>query len=269
MSENYLHGYSKEEQDRLLYQARFFEQTIFRNVDFSAQTDILEIGCGVGAQSEILLRRFPHIRLTAVDASESQLERARSHLKKGLESGRVTFQQARAEKLPFESNRFDGVFIAWLLEHVKTPLDVLKEAHRVMRPDAILLANEVLNATFFLEPYSPATQKYWFEFNDHQWTSGGDPFVGAKLGNLLIQAGFRDIQTRPITVHYDHRTPKRRAEFIEFWRDLLLSGSPGLIQAGRVTPDLVNEMKAELSRVAHDPQAVIFFSWIQATARAL
>ena len=73
----YLHGYTRDEQKRLYEQARVVEQKIFDTVDFSECAHVLELGCGVGAQTEILLRRFPDLHITAVDASKSQLAQAR------------------------------------------------------------------------------------------------------------------------------------------------------------------------------------------------
>jgi hypothetical protein len=130
------------------------------------------------------------------------------------------------------------------------------------------VCNEVLNATFFLDPYSPNTLRYWMAFNDQQLEMGGDPFVGAKLGNLLLSIGFRDVQTEVRTFHLDNRAPGERAEFLAFWSDLLLSGAPSLIEAGRIEQDVVDGMKDELTRVARDPNAVFFYSFIQARARA-
>jgi len=76
----YLHGYSPEEQARLVKQARFLEPTVFENVNFSKQQKLLEVGCGVGAQTEILLRRFPHLKIHGIDSSKPQITRARARL---------------------------------------------------------------------------------------------------------------------------------------------------------------------------------------------
>lgn len=135
-------------------------------------------------------------------------------------------------------------------------------------PGSPVVCNEVLNATFFIDPYSQATLRYWMEFNDHQLSLGGDPFVGAKLGNLLQSVGFRDVQTEVKTFHLDNRAPGERAEFLAFWTDLLLSGAPALLAAQKVSQDIVDEMTRELVRVARDPNSVIFYSFIQARARA-
>ena len=85
----YIHGYSTSEQDRLYQQARFLEERLYSSVDFSRAKRILEVGSGVGAQTEILLERFPHLHIDCVDSSEAQLERARKHLKGAVADGRA------------------------------------------------------------------------------------------------------------------------------------------------------------------------------------
>ena len=54
-------------------------------------------------------------------------------------------------------------------------------------------------------------------FNDFQYDSGGDPFIGAKLGNLLLAGGYRDVVTEIKTVHFDNREPARRKRGLT-WR---------------------------------------------------
>ncbi|MFO0980911.1 MAG: methyltransferase domain-containing protein [Planctomycetota bacterium] len=267
-STGYLHGYSKEEQDRLLRQAEFLEFSVYEHLDLGAVQHLLEVGCGVGAQTRILLRRFPHLHITAVDGVATQIEAARATLMSAIAAGRVELLVSRAEELPFPEGSFDGAFLCWLLEHVGEPLAILSEVRRALRPGGTILCTEVQNATFFLDPYSPATQQYWLAFNDHQWNLHGDPFVGAKLGNLLIQAGYQQVQTFVRTFHYDARAPKKRKEFITYWSTLLLSGAPSLLAAGRVSQALIDQMTEELERLAVAPDSVIFYSYVQAKAEA-
>jgi ubiquinone/menaquinone biosynthesis C-methylase UbiE len=266
--DGYIHGFTEHEQERLFQQARVHEEVIFSQVGFPGARNLLEIGSGVGAQTQILLERFPDAHIECVDASAAQVARARQALAPALEAGRVAIREADALHLPYPDNRFDGAFLCWLLEHVSDPVGVLREARRVLRPGGVIYCNEVLNATFYLHPYSPATLKYWFEFNDYQWSLGGDPFVGGKLANYLIAAGYQNVTTKVLTHQYDNRMPKRRAAFIDYWTDLLLSGAPGLLEAGRVTEETVEGMKSELGKLKTDPDAVIFYSWILARAEA-
>ncbi|HUP56065.1 MAG TPA: class I SAM-dependent methyltransferase [Bdellovibrionota bacterium] len=266
---DYLHGYSREEQDRLYRQARFLEQEVYEHVDFSRQRHVLEVGCGVGAQTEILLRRFPELHVQGVDASPSQLGRARQHLAKAIRDGRVDLAQADAARLPFPGNTFDGAFLCWFLEHVQNPVAILREIRRVLKAGSTIYCSELLNSTYFVDPYSPATLQYLFALNDHQWALKGDPFVGAKLGNYLLTAGFRNIHTEVKVQFFDNRVPKRRADYIDEWKTVLLSGAPALLDAGKVTREIVEGMKQELSKLEDDPDAVFFSCWVQARAEVV
>jgi ubiquinone/menaquinone biosynthesis C-methylase UbiE len=267
-SAGYLHGYSTEEQDRLYKQARFLEANVYSSVDFSKQSKILEVGCGVGAQTEILLQRYPHLAIQGIDASAKQIARAKKHFQKHPNRHRVKFEHGDALHMPYADNSFDGAFVCWFLEHVQRPVEILREARRTLKPGSVIFCSEVLNATLYLHPYSPATLQYWFAFNDHQWNLGGDPFVGAKLANYLTAAGFQNVSTEVKTLFYDNRAPKRRAEVIEYWTSLLLSGAPGLLEAGKTTPATVEAMQRELSHLKNDPDSVFFYSWMQARAQA-
>ena len=264
----YLHGFSQTEQDRLRRQARFAEQTVYKNVNFSESKHILEVGCGVGAQSEILLRRFPDIKLTGIDLSEKQLDSAKESLAQlSYAKNRYQLKQMNAEKMSFTSEVFDGAFLCFILEHVPDPRRVLSEVRRILSSGSVIYITEVLNSSFFLEPYSPNVLKYWMAFNDYQYDKKGDPFMGAKLGNLLMQIGFKDIETEVKTWFLDNRHPQKRKEMIDFWSELLLSASDQLVNENYVTHEIVNDMKIELDVVSNDPNAVFFFSFIQAKAR--
>ncbi len=264
----YLHGYTAHEQDRLYRQARFLEDAVHDRLPFRRCRQLLEVGCGVGAQTEILLRRFPELHVTGVDRNQANLARARRHLgARAWARGRFQPQTSTAETLPFAAETFDGAFLCWILEHVGDPARTLSEVRRVLRAGAPVVVNEVQNATFFLDPYSPNTLQYWMAFNDTQLELGGDPFVGAKLGNLLLAVGYTDIRTEIKSFHFDNRTPGERAEFLAYWSDLLLSGAPALAKAGKVSAKVVDGMRVELDRVARDPDAVFWYSFVQARAR--
>ncbi len=266
--DKYLHGFTETEQNRLYKQARFVENKIYNTVDFSGNKHVLEIGSGVGAQTEILLRRFPELNLTCIEYEEAQIERAKQYLKSvPYAKGRFDIKQMNAKDMDFASSKdFDGAFICWVLEHIPDPSRVLLEMRRVLIPGSQVILTEVLNSTFFVEPYSPSVLNYWLKFNDLQYDMGGDPFVGAKLGNLLQSQGFKNIETETKTFHLDNRNPAKRAEMINFWTELLLSALPQLIEADYVDEKLGKKVAEEMRLVSKDPDAVFFYSFIQAKA---
>ncbi|MEZ6093303.1 MAG: class I SAM-dependent methyltransferase [Pirellulaceae bacterium] len=263
----YLHGFSDVEQDRLYRQSRFSEQSIFSTIEFSREKRLLEVGVGVGAQTEIMLRRFPGIEIVGIDLSERQLDAARLRLNSVPgSSGRFELKRMDAGEMEFETDEFDCAFVCWILEHAPQPARILSEIRRVLKPGSPVVLNEVMNSSFFLEPYSPNTWKYWMAYNDYQLEQEGDPFIGAKLGNMLLQQGYEKIETEVKIWHLDNRRPAERREVIRFWTELLLSASDQLIENNKIDVETVDGMKAELKTVAHDPNAVFFFAFMQARA---
>lgn len=265
---SYLHGFSEKEQQRLRKQARFGEQMIYSSINLANTRELLEVGCGVGAQSEILLRRYPDLKLTGIDRSTKQMEMAKKLLAQAaFATGRFTLKEMDATNMEFQANSFDGAFLCWILEHVADPIRVLSEVRRVLRPGSVVYITEVMNASFFLDPYSPNVWKYWMALNEFQRAQAGDPFVGAKLGNYLMQLGYHDIQTEVKTWFLDNRYPQFRKDCVEYWTDLLLSASDQLLEAQYVSTEIVDGMKQEMAKVANDPNAVFFYSFIQASAK--
>ncbi len=265
----YLHGYSPLEQDRLRRQAEFAEHTVYKNVDLTEVRNLLEVGCGVGAQTSILLRRFPQIKITGIDLNEEQLAAAQATLEQQpLAKGRYTIQKMDAQNMDFNAHSFDGAFLCWILEHVPDPLQILNEVRRVLRPGGVVYITEVVNSSFFLDPYSPNLWKYWMAFNDYQFDGAGDPFVGAKLGNFLSAVGFQKIKTEVITWHLDNRQPEKRRKIIEYWAELLLSAADQLVKAGYVTQEVVDAGMLELKKAQKNPNAVFLYSFMQAQAIA-
>src|SRR5688572_18152449 len=108
LAEGYLHGFTNQEQDRLYRQAQFFEPYIYPHIHFPSDSRVIEVGCGVGAQTQILLRRYPGIRVTGIDASEMQLKRAAHTLKDVIRAKKVELKQADALHLPADDNAYDG-----------------------------------------------------------------------------------------------------------------------------------------------------------------
>jgi SAM-dependent methyltransferase len=221
----------------------------------------------VGAQSEILLRRFPSLALVGVDVNPEQVGAAARRVGP-LFGNRAAFVEADAARLPFDEGTFDGAFLCWVLEHVADRRGVLAEVRRVVRPGSPVVCAEVHNATLFVHPPRPALVAYWAAFNAHQVALGGDPYVGAKLGNLLSTAGFRDVATEVRTYLLDDRAPEVRSDMFAYFADLLLSAAPGLIEAGRVAPSEAAALRAELASAATAPEAVFYYSFVRAVARA-
>lgn len=258
----YIHGTSRAEQDRLHAQARQLEAMVFEGVDFTGRRRLLEVGCGAGAQTKLLLERFPGLAIAAVDASPAQVERARAEL-----AGRVEVTLADARRLPYADASFDAAFLCWVLEHMARPLEVLREVRRALAPGAVVYGIEVFNASLHLEPDCPSVRAYWERLNRRQSAAGGDPEVGAKLGNLLLEAGFKDVVTSVWPRHHDQRDRAALASQLDYWRTLMLSAEPELRRAGLADDSLVAGLEREFEGLKTDPRSVFYYTPVKFSAR--
>ena len=200
MSSSYLHGYSTEEQRRLVDQARYWRDVILGELDYVAGERVLEMGCGVGAVLGVLVEAFPGIRVSGIDLEVRQIEAARQHLST-LGSPDADLRVGSAFETPWSPATFDHVILMWILEHVSDPVALLREAHRVMKPGADVVLHETDYTTFRVHPESPdfdaLVQAQYDYFVQH-----GHPYVGRVLGPCLQQAGFTDVRNEIAGVHY-------------------------------------------------------------------
>ncbi|MBD2513097.1 class I SAM-dependent methyltransferase [Nostoc muscorum FACHB-395] len=257
----YIHGYTGKEQDRLFRQSAFLESYIYNKIDFSNCNHIIEIGCGVGAQIQILLNHFPHLKITGVDISEAQISRAGEFLKPHIEAGRVSLHITHGEVLPFPDQSFDGALICFVLEHINNPLYLLKEVKRIMQSGTNLYCTEAFNTGLYIHPTCLAFQTYWEIFNRYQEQLNGDPNVGVKLSNLALQSGFSETTLDYIPLYLDGRTKNmsQRTDFIDFITEVLLSAAPALIALERITPSLPDAMILELQEIKNNQDSI--FVW--------
>jgi ubiquinone/menaquinone biosynthesis C-methylase UbiE len=261
----YLHGFDSVEQNRLVAQAHVLKDKIFENIDFSSAKNILEVGCGVGAQTEILLNLYPTAKVTGIELSEIQLNTAKHYLQTKFDSSRYELFNMNAETMDFAENTFDAIYVCWVLEHVANPQKVVDECFRVLKKGGVVYISEVQNNNLYLYPKAEYTEKYWEKYNNLQLEMGGNPFVGAQIGNLLFNAKFSTVNVKSKTFLYDNSTPEKREIMADYWCDLLLSGFSNLLLHNKVEENDKETIKQEMNRVKQQNGA-FHYSFIQGYA---
>ena len=76
-----------------------------------APARVLDLGTGTGLAAFVAARRFPEAEVVGVDLAEAMLAQARANTPPEL-AGRVRFEAADAEALPFERDSFQLVMLA-------------------------------------------------------------------------------------------------------------------------------------------------------------
>ncbi len=260
---DYIHTYSSQEQERLFRQGKFLENIVYRSFDLTPYQHIAELGCGNGGNTALLLEKSPSAKITAIDIDPSQIEDAR----KQITDDRVQFKIDDICQLSEADNQFDCAFICWVLEHLHDPQKAVAETHRILKPGGQLLITEVFNDSFYLYPEkSPGIMAYYAHLNNVQRSFNGFPNVGARLGNLLNNVGFKSIELIAKPVIFDNRTIELRNDMIDYYIELILSAKEELMSRNLVDKSLLDQMQEETNRFKEDPDAVFYYTPIQAIA---
>lgn len=90
----------------------------------------LDVGCGNGAFSELLMTRCPPSTLHGIDPSEPQIEFART--REALK--RAVLRVGDAQSLPYDDQSFDVAAMALVILFVPDPPKAISEMARVVRP---------------------------------------------------------------------------------------------------------------------------------------
>jgi SAM-dependent methyltransferase len=152
---------------------------------------VLDVGTGLGHVAFIAAEAVgPEGAVVGVDQDPRLLGVAESR----RTSDAVTFVQGDARSFR-DAAPFDAVVTRLLLFHLPGALEVVRHHRDALRPGGVMLAIDADNGTARAQPAVPLVA------SAHGWidraflAAGADPYVGARLGPLLRDAGFEDVQT--------------------------------------------------------------------------
>ena len=97
---------------------------------------VLDVACGTGELAKLILEHNPTQQISGIDLSANMLQQARE---KCQAYSKVEFQQATANKLPFDNESFDLVFCVSAFHYFDKPLLALSEIERVLKPKGKLV----------------------------------------------------------------------------------------------------------------------------------
>lgn len=205
MGTDYVHGYTPAETRRLSDQAQTLADLLHDGTSYEPGSRVLEAGCGVGAQTVQLVTRSPGIDLVSVDISEESLTQAKARVAAIAPDARVDWRHADLLDLPDE--KFDHVFLCFVLEHLKDPHAALTQLRNHLEPGGTITVIEGDHESAFFHPRSTAAQAVIDCLVDLQAEAGGDSLIGRQLQPLLTNAGYADVHTHPCTVYADETLP--------------------------------------------------------------
>ena len=209
----------------------------------------LDVGCGNGAFTEMLVAQCAPATVHGVDPSEGQLVYARAR-----PASRVAqFRQGDAMALPYPDDKFDAAVMPLVIFFVPDPAKGVAEMARVVRPGGTVAAYA----------WDLAGGGFPYEALRAEMLSLGvavpvPPSAGASridaMRVLWTGAGLDGVETREITVQ------RTFADFDEYWETILGGASVGP-QLAAMAPEGLALLKARMrERLPADAAGRITYS---------
>jgi ubiquinone/menaquinone biosynthesis C-methylase UbiE len=165
---------------------------------------LLEPGCGPGLVTERLATWLPHSEIVALDSDVRMLNTARKMLPDFQPLHRVSFQEASASDTRLPSHSFDVAISRYLFQHLRDPQAAAIEIRRVLRPGGVHIVIDVDDGLWGLvEPRFPEFEAWHLQRAKAQCGHGGDRFRGRRLGRILREAGYRNVELDVFAYHSD------------------------------------------------------------------
>jgi SAM-dependent methyltransferase len=187
----------------------------------------LDVGCGNGTFTEMLVERCAPVSVQGIDPSEGQLAFARTRSLSRV----AQFRQGDAMALPFPDDTFDAAVMPLVIFFVPDPARGVAEMVRVVCPGGTVTtyAWDMLGGGFPLEPIQAEMRAMGLK-------PVLPPSAGASrmdaLRSLWTGAGLEAVETREITVQ------RTFADFDEFWTTCLLAASIRPMVAAMASSDV-------------------------------
>jgi ubiquinone/menaquinone biosynthesis C-methylase UbiE len=147
--------------------------------DVDLGDDVLEVGPGYGATTDVLAKRLPSLTAVEIDQELAAMLKERF-----AGSAAVTIVVGDATALDFPDNRFTGAACFTMLHHVSTPElqdRLLSEVLRVLRPGGVLVAGDSLASPQLAAGHEDDTY---------------NPIDPDQLPDRLVSAGFRGVEVK-------------------------------------------------------------------------
>jgi ubiquinone/menaquinone biosynthesis C-methylase UbiE len=187
---------------------------------------VLDAPCGDGFHACALARRLhPFGRLTALDRSEANLERARAVLERAGPTGSFEAVAGDVYDLPFDDGRFDLAWCAQSFISLGEPARVLAELRRVVRRGGVVAVLESDEFHHVLLPWPVelelALQRAIHAALRERYGSGTALSPGRSVRRQMLEAGLKPVrkQTYAGDRHHPFSGPVRR--FLELHLEFL------------------------------------------------
>jgi ubiquinone/menaquinone biosynthesis C-methylase UbiE len=168
----------------------------------------LEIGCGTGAFTELLLRQVAPETIVGIDPSLPQIE----HARRTVRAPQADFRIGSATDLTSATGEFDVVVSALVIHFIPDRPQAFREMLRVARPGGIVAGYTWRKSPTIIDaPYGPLARAVIEIAGDVMTSPTVSEAMPDGLRAALTAEGYEDIETTTIEASQTFR------DFEEFW----------------------------------------------------
>jgi SAM-dependent methyltransferase len=171
------------------------ETTILRGAGIQPTHDVLEIGSGPGFVTDLLAELAPEGSLHAVEPSPTLISQLEGNVRQKPARG-LFAHQAYGDALPLTDQSIDFSYTRFVLQHVPKPQAVMQEVFRVTRPGGRFCAVDSDDGLVLFHPEEQRVDHVLRSAQSIQASQGGDRFIGRKMQEMMLLAGFSKVKTR-------------------------------------------------------------------------
>lgn len=188
-----------------------WRKDVMKQMQIKKGAKALDVCCGTGDWSVSLSNAVgAEGEVIGLDFSENMLSIAEQK-KKDFNLRNLTLLHGNAMELPFEDNSFDYVTIGFGLRNVPDYMTVLKELHRVVKPNGIVVCLETSQPTmlgfkqlyfFYFRYIMPLFGRLFAKsYNEYAWLNESTREFPdkQKLKQMFLDAGFSRVQIKSYT----------------------------------------------------------------------
>ncbi len=196
----YIHGTSTEEQVRLSKLNQILNQSCLNALNIRKGECILDVGSGLGQFSR-LMGAFAERQVLGIERDDAQRTSAINMAAQDEETEMATFRAGDAMALPLapdERGQFDLVHCRFVLEHLRHPLQAVKEMVSAVKTGGRVVICDDDHANFRPTPLPFGFSALWKAYVRSFDRLGNDPFIGRRLVELMHTAGLKELQNKLI-----------------------------------------------------------------------
>jgi ubiquinone/menaquinone biosynthesis C-methylase UbiE len=227
---------------------------------------LLDVGCGPGSITAGFAQRVAPGKTIGIDPSAEVIATARS-LAGEATARNLSFEVGSIYEPRFAPGTFDAIFTHQVMQHLRRPVDALRQMRELLAPGGVLGVRVVDWGSAIFYPESEGVRRYVaFQFELAR-RNGGEPNAGRYLRRWLREAGFGETRlTTSTESDADTQATRDRAEM--FADRVLRSGlAERALECGLATRSDLESIAAAWRAWGCDPDAFFCFSHIEAVAR--